>query len=194
MFRCEICKNWGLDSPHRHMEEQLKGLLEPSDIKNKQSTKLFEEEELSASTIIYRYVHSENDLALIKSSQKLASRALCLCKECLKYNLSFTPHYGDGAYSTINESLKNEHPRVMHTHGIDIRSMDYRVILRINNIGKFNKIEKTAGVIRSIPLGKSLKRNDLVFTDEAAIKVIGFQKWNGNEWEDFLIEDLEGVS
>ncbi len=193
MERCDVCKEWGTETLHIHQEEEIEGLLENLDIKRSDLTKDTELEELEDGSIVYRYLLHENDLSLINSSQLLASRAMCMCRECLKYSLSFVPHYGDGAYCTHNNYLKTEHPRIMHSHGIDIRAMDYRAIIKIKDSNLFKKIDRTAGVIKSVPEGKELMVEDLVFTDEDSIKIIGFQKWTGNGWEDILLEDLKGV-
>jgi hypothetical protein len=194
MNRCKSCEEWGVrPHPHNHIEEDVEGLLEIFDLKKSQNTYIAENTILSDS-IIYRYVWSPSDLFKIDSSQSIASVAKCLCINCINYSLSFVPHYGDGAYCTANENLKLENPRVVHSHGIDIREMNFRVVMRIRDNAKFKKIRKTAGVIRSIPEGQELFVDGLVFSDKNSIKVIGFQEWNGEEWVDILLEDLKGVS
>ncbi|WP_409292763.1 hypothetical protein [Peribacillus sp. SCS-37] len=194
MKRCNTCETWGTEPhPHNHIEEEVEGLLELIDLNRSDNTYTAENAKLRES-IIYRYVWSPSDLFKIDSSQSIASVAHCLCINCIKYSLSFVPHYGDGAYCTANEHLKLEHPRVVHSHGIDIRDMNYRIVMRIRDTAKFKKISKTAGVIRSIPEGQELYVGGLVFSEKNTIKVIGFQEWNGHEWVDILLEDLKGVS
>lgn len=194
MNRCSICENWGVEPhPHKHIEEDVEGLLEIVDLEKSNNTYISESTNISEA-IIYRYVWSPSDLFKIDSSQKIASVAQCLCINCINYSLSFVPHYGDGAYCTVNEHLKLENPRVLHSHGIDIRGMNYRVVMRIRDTKNFMKIRKTAGVIKSIPVGQKLFVSDLVFTDKNSIKIIGFQEWNGEEWVDILLKDLKGVS
>lgn len=195
MFRCSKCHDWGNPpSTHLHIEEEIEGILEITDINRNEDTKNAENINLEDQIIVYRYLMMESDLFLISSSQTIASKALCLCKDCLEYSLSFIPHYGDGAYCTTNEYLKTEHPRIFHTHGIDIREMNYRVIMKIKQAAKFKKVQKTAGVIRSVPHGEELFVNKVVLADKSSLKIIGFQKWNGYKWVDVLLEDLKGVS
>lgn len=195
MQKCDVCKEWGTEgNPHIHLEEEVEGLLEQIDIEKSAYTARAEMTDLVDGLIVYRYVWSPADLFKIASSQLLASLSKCICINCIKYSLSFTPHYGDGAYCTYNEKLKTETPRVIHTHGIDIREMNYRAIIRIRDVSKFKKFNKTAGVIKSIPLGQELYEKDLVFTDENTVKVINFQKWDGTKWIDVLLEDLKEVS
>lgn len=192
--KCEVCEKWGIPpKPHIHIEEDVEGLLEITDLKKDRNTLEAENAELSEA-IVYRYVWSPSDLFKISSSQLIASVAKCLCVNCIKYSLSFIPHYGDGAYCTTNEQLKLENPRVIHAHGINIRKMNYRVVTRIKNVSSFKKIKKTAGVIRSVPIGQSLYVDQLVFSDKNAIKIIGFQKWDGKEWIDVSLDELKGVS
>lgn len=192
--RCETCEEWG-DKPHQHLhiEEDIEGLLETSELKHSQATLEAEKVDLSEA-IIYRYVWTPTDLFKMSSSQSIASVAHCLCIDCINYSLSFVPHYGDGAYCTTNGQLKKESPRVVHTHGIDIRGMNYRALMRIKDTSNFKKIKNTAGVTRSVPVGKKLHRGELVFSDKQAIKIIGFQQWDGQEWKDVLLDDLRGVS
>jgi hypothetical protein len=195
MIRCSVCRDWGSPpTKHIHLEEEIEGLLEQIDFQRTTETKYFEEMALENGSIIYRYFSPVSDIGIISSSQKLASKAHCLCANCLRYNLSFVPHYGDGAYCTTNESLKNEHPRIFHSHGIDIRDMNFRAILKIKDVTNFKKFKNTAGVVRSTPIGQELEVGQLVFTDENAVKVIGFQKWDGNSWIDVILDELKGVS
>ncbi|MBA2876908.1 hypothetical protein [Thermaerobacillus caldiproteolyticus] len=192
MERCNVCEKWGIPpEPHLHIEEDVEGLLEITDLEKNENTLEAENAELSEA-IVYRYVWSPSDLFKIASSQLIASVAKCFCINCINYSLSFIPHYGDGAYCTANEQLKLESPRVIHAHGIDIRGMNYRVVMRVKNISGFKKIKKTAGVIRSVPIGKKLYVGQLVFCDEKAIKIIGFQKWDGKEWIDVSLDELKG--
>lgn len=193
--RCSVCNDWGKHpTKHIHIEEEIEGLLEEIDINRTSATKFFEETALENGSIVYRYFSPVADIGIISASQKLASRVNCLCGNCLKYSLSFVPHYGDGAYCTTNEMLKNEHPRVYHSHGIDIREMNFRAILKIRDVSNFKKHKNTAGVIRSTPIGQELEVGRLVFTDENAVKVIGFQRWEGTSWVDVILEELKGVS
>lgn len=182
-------------SKHLHIEEDIEGLLEQVDFERNANTKVAESIQLQKGTLVYRYFQSAADIGIISSSQNIASRAYCLCADCLKYSLSFVPHYGDGAYCTTNEQLKIEQPRVYHSHGINIREMNYRVVMRIKDVTAFKKVKNTAGVIRSVPLGKQLLVNDLVLAKQGSLKIIGFQQWDGASWIDILLEDLkEGVS
>ncbi|EPY7708315.1 hypothetical protein ACN1JM_000356 [Bacillus pacificus] len=194
MNRCGTCEQWGNENhSHLHIEKTVEGLLEMRDLEQSQTTLEAEKVDLSEA-IIYRYVWASADLFKMSSSQSIASVAHCLCIDCINYSLSFVPHYGDGAYCTTNGELKKESPRVMHTHGIDIRGMNYRVLMRIKDTSNFKKIKNTAGVTRSIPVGQKLHKGMLVFSDENAIKIIGFQQWDGEKWEDVLLDDLKGVS
>lgn len=195
MYRCDVCKNWGVRPlKHSHIEIGLSGLLEEIDLKRTLHTELSETIELDKGTILYRYFQMKSDISIISSSQKIASRTHCLCHNCLLYSLSFVPHYGDGAYCTTNEHLKVEHPRVIHSHGINIREMNYRAVLRLKDATTFTKIEKTAGVVKNIPIGEQFFLSDLVFTADNVIKIIGFQEWDGLSWNDILLDDLKGVS
>jgi len=194
--RCSTCRDWGKDESclHSHIEEDVEGLLEPLVIQQNPSTIAYEEQTLEVGTIAYKYVQWSADLNLVEASQKIASKAQCLCINCIRYSLSFVPHYGDGAYCTLNEQLKRENPRIIHTHGIDIRAMDYRVVMKILEPITFKKISRTAGVVRSIPLSQQLYVGKPVLTDELAVKIICFQRWDGKSWSDILLEDLQGVS
>ncbi|MCK2017960.1 hypothetical protein ACDZ29_23340 [Peribacillus sp. RS7] len=195
MFRCSRCKEWGNPpSTHLHKEEEIEGILEITDINRDRETRLSEDMQLEDGLIVYRYLLWESDLFLISSSQTMASKALCLCRDCLEYSLSFIPHYGDGAYCTSNDYLKNENPRILHSHGIDIRGMNFRVVMKVRDASNFKKVKKTAGVIRSTPIGENLYVNKLVFSDKESLKIICYQQWNGHSWEDVLLDDLKGVS
>lgn len=188
---CAVCENWGRNDPHLHNEEEIEGLLEDFYFIENEISAEFEYTDLKDGIIVYRYVSEPDDLFKIASSNSIASLAKCMCIDCLRYSLSFIPHYGDGAYCTYNENLKNENPRVIHTHGINIRNMNYRVVLRIRDSKMFKKIKRTAGVIKSVPNGKSFYKNELVFSEKNSIKIICFQKWNGHEWVDILLgEDI----
>jgi hypothetical protein len=194
MQKCIVCEAWGKNDKHLHIEEEIEGLLEQTDIERNETTEENELLNLHDDIIVYRYVWSASDLFKIAANHSLASVSKCLCINCIRYSLSFIPHYGDGAYCTSNENLKNEDPRIIHSHGIYIREMNYRVVLKINDVSFYKKISRTAGVIRSIPDGQELLEGDLVFTEKGTIKIINFQQWNGNDWVDIILEELKGVS
>lgn len=187
--KCDTCKDWGNSQDHTHIEVDIEGILEEKDYILHLPSLEAETAVLVEGITAYRYFWDKADIYRIASSQTIASVANCLCEECIRYSLSLIPHYGDGAYCTLNEGLKSVDvpKRVIHTHGVDIRGMNYRAIIKIMLPEKFKLIKKTAGVTKSIPLGQKLKMKQLVLAEKGSLRIIGFQEWKNNRWIDLVV-------
>jgi hypothetical protein len=187
--KCDTCKEWGNSQDYTHIEIDVEGILEEKDYITDLPSLEAETAELVEGITAYRYFWDKADIYRIASSQTIASVANCLCEECIRYSLSLIPHYGDGAYCTLNEGLKSVDvpKRVIHTHGVDIRGMNYRAIIKIMLPEKFKLIKKTAGVTKSVPLGQKLKMKQLVFAEKGSLRIIGFQEWKNNRWIDLVV-------
>lgn len=184
--KCDTCKDWGITQEHTHVEIDVEGLLEEQDYILHKPSYEAETSYLIDGIIAYHYFRDKAVIHKIRSSQTIASSANCLCEDCIQYSLSQIPHYGDGAYCTLNHGLNTTDVprRVIHSHGIDIRSMKYRAIIKILLPDKFKLIKKTAGVVRSKPIGKKLKMKDLVYAEKESLTILGFQEWINGEWVD----------
>jgi hypothetical protein len=185
--KCDTCKDWGIKSAFFQSEESLRGLLRSDDYGSHSPSLKAADADLYDGVVAYKYFWNPGDIDIIIGSQNIASFAKCFCWECIHYSLALIPHYGDGAYCTFNEGLKDAPPRVIHSHGVDIRTMNYRAVFKIINSCGFRVIEGTAGVTRSIPGTQGMYQNRVVLANLDSIQLLGFQKWNGSFWEDLAI-------
>lgn len=136
-------------------------------------------------TEFYHYFSSGRELFdSIKTMRRIASRAHCKCSDCLRRSMTTRePHYGDGAYGTLNTGIEPTRgfDPVVAAHGINPGMLPFRAVVRLINPSEFVKFQGTGGVVRSCPVGP-LTRDELVFTEDTQAIVIRIEKWDGQKW------------
>lgn len=187
---CNICKMWGVESPHLHKEVEIEGILKKDDINCDKYSIEAENKILEEGDIIYKYFEKESLMYKIKSNQNIGSVIRCMCRNCIfkSLNPEYLVHYGDGIYGSYHKNLRDADisPIIKQTHGINVDSLKYRVKIRIIMKEKFKKISKTGGVVKSIPNGYLIK-DRIVFAEKGTFQILGFERWNEVEWEDIVI-------
>lgn len=141
----------------------------------------------------YHYFFDDSSICThILGERVVKSLALCACVDCLKNSITTdNPHYGDGAYGTINKYIipnETANPQsIIRAHGLSmLEKRIFRAVVRINKAEFFRKIPKTGGVVRSQPpIDVLLKRNTLIGHNLIDAEVIRIEKWSGEKWEYF---------
>ena len=147
---------------------------------------------LNDTTVFYHYFYNDAALAQkILQERVVKSRIQCMCINCINnYLHSGIPHYGDGAYGTVNEALcpdETQNPvSISRAHGIDFKNRPYRAVVKLKSPTAFVKFDKTGGVLRSQPeLGITLVRGELCAHSIDDAEVIRVEFWNGSDWLHF---------
>lgn len=122
-------------------------------------------------------------LARIIETRRTGSRVHCLTREQILASLgTASPHYGDGAYATAHDRLREAPEEVRRAHGLGFAAMAYRAVLLIQDGTRLRKFRMTAGVTRNRPQG-TLRLDNLIFFEPADVEMLYVQRWNGEVWE-----------
>lgn len=158
--------------------------------------------EIDEVTTFYHYFYDSSGTARkIQESGVVASRAKCMCTECIKRSLTTSqPHYGDGAYGTANGSFQphDEEPvSVLRAHGFtDLKNRTLRAVLRLKNPDAFRKFPNTGGILRSHPSPtEQLMRDNLCYHSIEDAYVLRIETWSDEdgEWIPLGKGDLDGI-
>lgn len=178
---CRYCWNNPITEPYIL---ELIGQATSQDL-SKPHHKEAEEATINQNIHFYHYfMDSAEIFNKIKTMLTIGSKAHCKCNNCLSKSMnSDNPHYGDGAYGTLNDSFSpmTDNDSVTGAHGLNFFYLPFRAVVLLKKSADFIKFAKTGGVLRSIPK-RTLTRFELLMLEPKQGQVIRIEKWNGNDW------------
>lgn len=170
----------------------IQGTIPPGVIAGHGPSARAEEREPLPGVLLYHYFEGDRALvgeegttllARILETRRIGSRVRCFTREQILASLgTASPHYGDGAYATARDALREAPAEVQRAHGLSSATMAYRAVLLVHDRVRLRKFHQTAGVTRSWPRG-TLRMDDLEFFDPADVEMLYVQRWDGASWE-----------